>query len=43
MLHKQTSLGQLSFINFIYSYANLIDCLMKNFDDQLKQSDEGED
>jgi hypothetical protein len=41
MLHKQTNLSDLSFINFIYSYANLIDCLMKKFDDLLKKSDEG--
>ena len=40
MLHKQILLNKLNFINFIYSYSNFFDCLMKKFEVQLKQADE---
>lgn len=41
-LHNRTQLNKINFNNFIYSYAILVDCLMKRFDEQLKQASEDE-
>ncbi len=42
MLYNNKEINKLNFNNFIYSYSNLIDCLLKKFIDDLKKSDEDE-
>lgn len=41
ILHGDVYLNEINFNNFILSYSNMIDCLLKRYADDLKQSNRG--
>ena len=41
VLHDNIQLGQMSFNNFILSYVNLIDCVLKRYVDDIKHTNLG--
>lgn len=40
-LHANMRLSRVNFVNFIITYSNLIDCLLKRHGDELKQTNDG--